>query len=333
MKSLMIGTLGLSLFLAAQSHADVTNAITAPIDGAVYTSPTEPYTIPVAGIANATGSNNLEIIIALDYSGSVGTTNWNLEIQGAERVIQNLRDPNNPAQLLAPVALIGFGTTATTRLAPPSTSYASLMSSLSTWPYAGGNTAIGDGLNLANAIFGANGHTQDEILFFFSDGVPNVGADWVTASNNLHNNGVLVNAYGITSGVNTTIMRTIADETNSAVDGHYYYAPTFAAVVAAVDASMPSTGGVSLDSVTVFVNGTRTGQAVVGVGGTYSSSADLLYGLNDITTIAYATDGSTSTDNVSVTLNAPVEAVPEPGTMALMGLGMAGLVFGVRRRK
>lgn len=331
-----LGALGTALLLAGQAMADVTNNITSPANGSVYVSPTEPYAIPVAGIANATGSNNLEIVIALDYSGSIDANEWTLERQGAQRVIDNLRDPLNPSQLLAPVALIGFGSSATSRVSPPSTNYAILTNSLATWPQPGGSTAMGAALTLANTIFAANGRTQDEILFFFSDGVPSDGSAYIAAATTLHNNGVLINSYGIGNGVNHNIMRAIGGETiavlNNAND-HYSFSANFAQVAANVDASMPNTGSVSLDRVEVFLNGGYTGNAALGVGGTYSSSANLVYGLNTIQTVAYDTDGNVSSSSVQVTLNAPTPAIPEPGSLALMGLGMAGLAFAVRRRK
>lgn len=316
----------------------MTNTITSPTDGEVNVIPYEPYTIPMTGFASATGAvGDFEIVIVLDESGSISGSEWTLEKGGAQYLVNALQNPGDPTSLLARVGLVGFSGSSYKVLTPPSTSHSAVTSAITSWPKHGGMTSFGAGLLDAWDVFSWNGHADDEICFFFSNGGHNTSPAYEPIAGTMHSNGVLVNSFGIASGANEYNLKWIAgttDGTGGDSSDHYWYAPSFGQLTDAIDLAIPGTGTVDLDRVEVYVDGAYTGDAVLAPGGIYSSSVDIKYGPTLIQTDAYATDGTMASDQVTK-YGVPVsQPIPEPGTMILLSTGLTGLLgYAVRRRR
>ena len=334
MKRVIVTALGV-LTVAAMSMAQtsMSNTITAPSGDVCIDC--DPYATTLTGVAGASGTTtDLEVVITLDESGSIGSYNFNKEKQAAAYLVEKLRDPNNPSKLLADVGLVRFDHYAQAIVNPPLDDYATVRNAILGLPYNGGGTNFDNAISATRSVFNHDGHSDEEICFFFSDGYswPDVSSGPTAPMTLAHNEGVLFNTYGITSGASSTDLMKIAGTTDASDPSHYFYAPTFSALQTAIDNSLPSTGSVSLDKVEVYKNGGYLGDAALGVGGNYSYGVDLNYGANDFATKAIATDGSVQW--AYSTANGNSCGIPEPSSTGLIAFGLFSLLgLGLRRKK
>jgi hypothetical protein len=317
--------------IALAQPPTITNTITSPLDGEINQIPYEPYTISMTGIASASGGGtDTEIVIALDESGSISSSEWNLEKQGAQHLVNRLQDPVDSTKLIAPVGLVGFASSGYIVYSPPSTNYTAITAAITGWPKHSGLTNFEDALIKTRQVFNHDGHgiDENEVCFFFSNGSPTTGGDFRPQADLAHGEGILFNSFGIASGANETNLKYIAGTTGVGGDSddHYWYAPTFGQLQAAIDAAIPGTGGgIVLDRVEVYVDGAYVGDASIAPGGLYSSPVDIMCGPNVIKTIAYSDTGLSAEDQVTKYGECGPPPIPEPGTILLMAVGLVGL--------
>lgn len=329
MKRFMAVSFGVMAIAGLCFAQTISNTITAPSGDVCIDC--DPYAATLTGVANASGtSTDLEIVITLDQSGSISNTNWTLEKNGAAYLVDQLRDPNDPTKLLADVGVVRFNSVGQAVIAPPSDDYAFVRNTILGLVQAGGGTNFNNAIAATNAVFSMDGHADEEICFFFSDGY---GGNGLPAMTTAHADGILFNAYGLGTAVDVTQMQKIAGTTDAADPTHYFSAPTFEALQTAIDNSLPSTGSISLSKVEVYDEGVYMGDATIGVGGNYSYAVALNSGANNFSTKAIATDGTfawaTTTAN-GVNCN----NVPEPASASLIALSLISLIgLGIRRKK
>jgi hypothetical protein len=330
----------MSTVALAQVPTTITNTITSPTDGEVNQIPYEPYTIPMTGVATVSGGTDTEIVITLDESGSIDSGEWALEKQGAQHLVNRLRNPVDMTKLLAPVGLVGFGYNGYIELSPPSTNYNTVTTAITNWTPDRGLTNFHDGIAKTRQVFNHDGHgiDENEVCFFFSNGSPTTGPDFRPQADAAHGEGILFNSFGIASGANETTLKYIAGTTGVGGDSddHYWYAPSFGQLQAAIDAAIPATGGVALDRVEVYVDDVYVGDATIAPGGLYSKPVDIMCGPNVIKTIAYTDTIPVLSAVDQVTKYGECDGtppIPEPGTILLMSVGLVGLGGLALRRK
>jgi len=336
MSKFSVAAITLLLVTGVFAQTTMYNTITSPVDGSTITSSYEPYDISLSGIASASSQSDLEIVITLDNSGSIGSTNFGYEKQAAAYLISQLVDPADNTKLLADVGIVSFDYYGNTVLSPPSSDATAVNTALNNLAFAnGGATNWADAIQETRSVFASNGNSGEEICFFFSDGNPNYQNPWTDDATDAYADGIMFNSFAIGSGVNGTYMDQLGGTSLATGDGHYWHANSFPELQNAVDDALPATGSVALDYVDVFLNGTDIGDATIGAAGTYSmNGVELVYGVNEIKTVAYATDGSFAEDIVNVTLVPESTNVPEPGifSMLITGMFLMGGTF-LKRKK
>jgi hypothetical protein len=67
--------------------------------------------------------------------------------------------------------------------------------------------------------------------------------------------------------------------------------------------------------------------------GVNSDGADIISGILDVNIDTFADAGFNNISNLVLFRGATVNLVPEPGTGALLGFGLVGLVLAARRRR
>ena len=238
-------------------QASVFVDITTPLDGAIIPIPVDPTNIIVTGNAGVTGAGvptNLEVAIVIDVSGSIDSSEYDLEVAGVRAILDAL-DPDQDGVLSCSVALVQFDTDAI------------ITSSLtrSRAQVEAGLVRKGDGYTNYNAAFekapdalapSSATDSVSELVLFFSDGNPTAGYTPPGGGGPLDEfqpKGIRVDTFGIGSYLDEAILRAIAQTTG----GTYTSIPTFADI-ARVTASLP--GVVGLQSVVIDINGDGAGE-------------------------------------------------------------------------
>ncbi|MBX3279172.1 MAG: VWA domain-containing protein [Acidobacteria bacterium] len=277
-------------FETTPAQASVFVNIDTPANNSTIPIPTNPSTIQLTGRAGVTGGTtptNLEIAIVIDVSGSLDSTEYELEAAGVREILKAL-DPDNDGQLSSSVALIQFDDTG--RIVVPLTrSRAQVEGGLGRT--GSGGTHYNNAMTKALEALAPSSPTDStaELVLFFSDGAPNSGTYTAPGGggplDQFQPRGIRMDTFGIGSGVSPSILQQMA----MAAGGTYTAIPTFNDVPR-VTASLP--GVVGLSSVMLDCNGDGIAEitANVAVDGSYTAVVPIRVGPNTCTAIARATD-------------------------------------------
>lgn len=308
-----------------------------------WNSPADGSTFPVGtmvmpdGTASGIGQvgKGLDLILVLDSSGSMSRsqnvggvvkTRRQWQQDAANALVNSL-----PANSVS-IGVVEFDSNANLvrALSPLSTDSAAIIAAINSVDASGG-TFIGSGITKAiTELTGAN-HTagRSRQMVVFSDG---------STSGNPAINAAAALSAGVDSvhsvvlpGGNLSTMQSIA----TAGNGTFINASTAQGVQDLIDLFSGSGGSlVGVDHVDITMpDGTPLGSVPVDAFGNFKTPGWLMaLGPNTFVAKAYGTDGTDAVATLTLFGKGNGSAIPEPGLLGLLGLGLIAMV-GTRRRK
>lgn len=329
----LLGIALLSLLSAFGSvHAATSVSWLTPADNSSYPTGTNVSPTGVASGTGSTGGTGLDLVLVLDSSGSMGIngggglTRSQWQAQAAIALVNSL--PTGTTS----VSIVEFDSdanlvTGLTSLIPVSniTVLEAAINSVN----ASGGTNIGTGIRLATSeLTGAN-HTvgRTQMMLVLSDG---------STSGNPANDATAAIAAGVDAvhsvgipGHNVSTMQSIA----AAGNGVYTDVSDLTTITSLFD----GTGGslVGLDRVDVAMpDGTLLMDIATDALGNFQVGPySLATGANTFVATATGTDGTTATDTLTLYGVASPSGVPESGGLALLVIGLLGLIGGKKIRR
>ncbi len=325
-------TLLLSAFTMS-AYAATAVSWTSPADGSSYPVGT---TVAPTGVASGIGQTGtgLDLALVLDSSGSMGRyetvgavtqTRAQWQKDAAIALVNNLPDS------MTSVAVVEFDRDANlvTMLSPLLTDRAAIIAAINSVDASGG-TYIGRGIRVATTELTGAGHTvgRSQQMVVFSDGSTS-GTPATDASNALAAGVDAVHSVAL-PGANISTMQSIAGAGN----GTFIDASSSTGIQNLIDLFSGFGGNlVGIDRVDITMpDGTFLGSVALDAFGNFITPDWLMaLGANVFNATAYGSDGTSAIATLTLNGTAADTAVPEPGVLGLLGLGLLGL-YGSRRR-
>lgn len=318
---LMVGV----MLMGGTAMADTSVAWLSPANNSSYPVGTNVNPVGQASGNGVVGGTGLDLMLVIDVSGSMGWNNQaglNAAKAAANAMIDSL--PDNTTQ----VGIVKFDSSADTveLLQDLTTNKADLKATVNSLT-AGGGTYIGTGIAAATAeltsVRAIAGHSKMQVVLSDGDSLGNP----VAAAEAAWNAGITVHTVGIPGHVPYQM-------SNIAAAGHGVY--TNNTDLSKLQGIFDGTGGnlVALDHVDIELNdGTWIYDiATDGLGNFTLPNWAIQLGDQDFIAHAYGTDGTYASAKLTLNGYGGAGTVPEPGTMLLLGCGLAGLAV-LRRKK
>ncbi|WP_425046091.1 Ig-like domain-containing protein [Primorskyibacter sp. S87] len=150
-------------------------------------------------------STNINLVFAMDSSGSIGQAGWNTQVSAVRNALVNLASDFSGSQTNVDVYIINYATNVQTVGKFNLVSETSqLLSAVDSLPYQSGGTNWEGALNTANSFFGSEPSGEVNIMYFITDGNPfPANQNWQGALSNLNSShSVDIEAFAIGNGVN-----------------------------------------------------------------------------------------------------------------------------------
>ncbi len=315
-KTLLLGALAFTaMFIATVANAATSVSWLSPADGSTFATGTMVSPTGQASGVGGAGGTGLDLVLVIDVSGSMGGANMPAAQAAANALVASL-----PAATTS-VGIVKFNSRAQPNvplgLTPVSTGLGTITSAINGLS-AGGGTNIGAGVQ-AGATTLTTGHTAGRTMMqvVISDGFGSYSGQAATAYSN---SGIVTHTVGI-PGHNAALMQQVAN------DGNGVY--TNGNDLAALTALFNGTGGnlVGLQRVDVTMpDGTLLADvATDGLGNFSVGPYALAAGANVFTAVATGDDQTTATSVLTLYGQGGTTPVPEPGSLALLGLGLLGI--------
>ncbi|MGE5199115.1 MAG: VCBS domain-containing protein [Rhodospirillaceae bacterium] len=282
---------------------------------------------------DATGVN---LVIALDRSGSIGATEWQVQVNQVADALQALAGRFAGAATSVDVRIVAYSTTATITPTYNLTDPA-LIAAVRNLPYTGGTTNYSAALTATEAFFDSQPQGEANFLYFITDGQP-TDSTWPTVLARLNDEAtkgydVQIEAFGIGTGINFTTLSQFDPNPEllggaSDLTDAFTATPLFSADLVSLKVELIADGvsqGViaTEDSAAVVSSGLITTLSVADITGI----ADLLGTSNRISaTATYDLDGDPSTSEVELFASSVFEKADTAQT--LTGTGGSDLLFG-----
>jgi VCBS repeat-containing protein len=289
--------------------------------------------LSTASPVDATGVN---LVIALDRSGSIGATEWSVQVNQVADAIEALAARFAGAATTVDVRVVAYASSATAtptfNLTDPA-----LISTIRALPFTGGGTNYAAALTLTEAFFDSQPAGEANFLYFITDGVPTENT-WPTVLNRLTDEtlkgyDVQIEAFGIGSQINFGTLSQL-DPDPELLSGAqdltdaFTATPLFSAELVSLTVELIADGlsrGViaTEDSAGVVSAGLVTSLSVADIAGI----ADLLGTSNRISaTAAYDLDGDPATAEVELFASSVFQKAASAQT--LTGTAGSDLLFG-----
>jgi VCBS repeat-containing protein len=289
--------------------------------------------LSTASPVDATGVN---LVIALDRSGSIGATEWQVQINQVADALQALAARFAGAATSVDVRIVAYASTATSTPTYSLTDPA-LLTAVRSLPFTGGATNYAAALTATEAFFDSQPKDEANFLYFITDGQP-TESTWPTVLARLNDEAakgydVQIEAFGIGTGINFTTLSQF-DPSPELLDGAsdlteaFTATPLFSADLVSLRVELIADGvsrGViaTEDSAAVVSSGLVTSLSVADIAGI----ADLLGTSNRISaTATYDLDGDPATAEVELFASSVFQKADTAQT--LTGTGGSDLLFG-----
>jgi VCBS repeat-containing protein len=159
----------------------------------------------VISTASPVDASGVNLVVALDRSGSIGATEWNVQINQVADALEALAQRFAGAATSVDVQIVTYATSATAtsvfNLTDPN-----LISTVRGLPYTGGLTNYGAALTLTEAFFASQPPGEANFLYFITDGEP-TDTGWPTILNRLKDADVQIEAFGIGNRIDFDTLR------------------------------------------------------------------------------------------------------------------------------
>ena len=275
--------------------------------------------ISTASPVDATGVN---LVIALDRSGSIGATEWQVQVNQVADALQALAGRFAGAATSVDVRIVAYSTTATVTPTYSLTDPA-LIAAVRALPYTGGTTNYSAALTATETFFDSQPKDEANFLYFITDGQP-TDSTWPTVLARLNDEAtkgydVQIEAFGIGDQINFTTLSQLdpnpelLDGANDLTDA-FTATPLFSADLVSLKVELIADGvskGViaTEDSAAVVSSGLVTSLSVADIAGI----ADLLGTSNRISaTATYDLDGDPATSEVELFASSVFQKPPRP---------------------
>jgi VCBS repeat-containing protein len=289
--------------------------------------------LSTASPVEATGVN---LVIALDRSGSIGASEWQVQVNQVADALQALAARFAGAATSVDVRIVAYSTTATSTPTYSLTDPA-LIAAVRGLPYTGGTTNYAAALAATETFFDSQPQDEANFLYFITDGQP-TDSTWPTVLARLTDEAtkgydVQIEAFGIGGAINFTTLSRL-DPAPELLDGAsdltdaFTATPLFSADLVSLRVELIADGmsrGViaTEDSAAVVSSGLVTSLSLADIAGI----ADLLGTSNRISaTASYDLDGDPATAEVELFASNVFRKADAAHT--LTGTGGSDLLFG-----
>jgi VCBS repeat-containing protein len=169
----------------------------------------------IISTSSPVSASGINLLIALDRSGSIGATEWNVQINQVANALEILAARFAGAATSVEVQIVTYSTSATAtsvfNLTDPN-----LIATVRSLPFTGGTTNFSSALTLAERFFDSQPAGEANFLYFITDGEPTEN-NWPTILNRLTNEdtkgySVQIEAFGIGNQINLNTLRVFDPE-------------------------------------------------------------------------------------------------------------------------